>query len=757
VIALALRLLRHRPGTVLATLIALAAGVMVLTGTGALVESGLRNQPKPQLYGAADLVVAKRDITFTGKELGGDTYTATARLPEPGTMPATLVDQLRQVPGVAEVVADPTPPVAVPSPVGEKAPPAGEKSAPHPGRVEVITITESPGSDRAAVKAAVDKLAASASASAYAGNARGTVERPDLAGARDLLIQVGAAFGGYVVMLIIFVVAGTIGLSIRGRRRELALLRATGATPGQLRQLLMGEAAILGLVGSVIGIPAGLLAARWMGGQLIARGLVPADFPMAVGILAAPASALLIVLLAVTAALLAARRISAIRPAEALADAAVEPTRSGKVRLGFGLASLVGALSSSAFAVVGGGQAALAGAISMLYLLVLGVALLAPWINSRAAKMLSPILRTVWGNSGYLATRNLAANARGMATVLTALVLSVGFGGSVWFLQDNLERQTVHQLHDGTLAQYALTSSTGLPDDAAAKVRTVPGVEAATGVRHTSVIVKVFEDAEVVPAQAMDPRDAGKTADLQVKEGDLAKLGPDSVAVSEVRASSQGWKLGETVEVWLADGTPKHLKIAAIYSRGLGFGDFVLDRATVGHAPDQVLIRTSGSQAQLAEATASIPGATLVPVSELTAQTGKDLAISAWLNKLLIGVMIGYAALAAANTMVMAALARRREVAVLRLTGVTTRQIKRMVNAEQAALLGVALVIGGAIAAVTLTTVVRAVTGGAAPYVPPLGWIAVLGGATLLAMTTTVLPISRLLRKPALSQAGARE
>ncbi|MDX6282498.1 MAG: putative transport system permease protein, partial [Kribbellaceae bacterium] len=516
-IALALRLLRHRPGPVLATLIALAAGVMVLTGTGALVESGLRHQPKSELYGAADLVVAKRDITFTGKELGGDTYTATARLPEPGTMPATLVDQLRQVPGVVKVVADPTPP-------------NGEKAAPHPGRVGVITITESPDADRGAVKSAVGKLAESASAKTYAGNDKGTVERSDLAGARDLLIQVGAAFGGYVVMLIIFVVAGTIGLSIRGRRRELALLRATGATPGQLRQMLMGEAAILGLVGSVIGIPAGLLAARWMGDQLIARGLVPADYPMAAGLLAAPASALLIVLLAVTAALLAARRISAIRPAEALADAAVEPTRSGKVRLGFGLAALVGGLASSGFAVVAGGQAALGGAISMLYLLVLAVALLAPWINSRAARMLSPILRTIWGNSGYLATRNLAANARGMATVLTALVLSVGFGGSVWFLQDNLERQTVHQLHDGTLAQYALTSSTGLPDDAATKVRTIPGVEAATGVRHTSVIVRAMQDAEVVPAQAVDPTDAGKTADLQVKEGDLAKLAPGTVA-----------------------------------------------------------------------------------------------------------------------------------------------------------------------------------------------------------------------------------
>ncbi|GAA3586375.1 ABC transporter permease [Kribbella ginsengisoli] len=731
-IGLAGRLLRHRPGTVLATLIALAAGVMVMTGTGALVESGLRHQPKPQLHGAADLVVAKRDITFTGKEFGGDTYTTTTRLPEPGTMPATLVDQLRQLPGVAEAVADP--------PTSAKTP---------PGRVEVIAITEEAGADRGAVKAAVEKLAAAESAKAYAGNAKGIVERPDLAAARDLLIQVGAAFGGYVVMLIVFVVAGTIGLSIRGRRRELALLRATGATPWQLRRMLMGEAAILGGIGSVIGIPTGLLASRWMGDQLIGRGFVPADFPMGIGVLAAPAAALLIVVLAVVAALLASRRISAIRPAEALADAAVEPTRSGKVRLGFGLAALVGALSSSAFAVMGGGQAALGGAVSMLYLLVLAVALLAPWINSRAAKLLSPLLRAVWGNSGYLATRNLAANARGMATVLTALVLSVGFGGSVWFLQDNLERQTVQQVQAGTLAQYAVVSPKGLPDDAAERLSEVPGVEAATGVRRTSVIVKVMQDAEVVPAQAMDLASALKTTDLQIKEGELT---PGGVAVSQVRASSQNWKLGDTADIWLADGTPKHLKITAIYSRGLGFGDFILDRATVGQAPDEVLLRTSGSKP-----TALPESATLIPVSQLTVQTAKDLAISAWLNKLLIGVMIAYAALAAANTMIMAALARRREVAVLRLTGVTTRQVKRMVNAEQAGLLGVAVVIGGTIAAVTLTTVVRAVTGGALPYVPALGWIAVLGGATLLAMTTTILPIALLLRRPALAQAGSRE
>jgi hypothetical protein len=76
--------------------------------------------------------------------------------------------------------------------------------------------------------------------------------------------------------------------------------------------------------------------------------------------------------------------------------------------------------------------------------------------------------------------------------------------------------------------------------------------------------------------------------------------------------------------------------------------------------------------------------------------------------------------------MVMAALARRRELALLRIVGVTRRQIKNMVHAEQAGLLGVALVIGASIAAITLTLVVNALTGDPVPYVPTLGWIAVL-------------------------------
>ncbi|MET7283680.1 FtsX-like permease family protein [Kribbella sp. NPDC005582] len=722
---IALRLVRHRPGSVLATLIALIAGVTILTSMGALVESGLRPPPAPQQYVNAEIVVAKRELTITGKQLG-DPYTATVQLPEPASLPAGLATELRKVPGVERVETTP----------------AGA------GRADAFAVSVERQADRAAVTDAVDKVAGSVGATAYTGRDRALVERPDIATARGLLVQIGAAFGGYVVLLVVFVVAGTIGLSIRGRRRDLALLRATAATPGQVRRMLMAEAAVLGLAGSVIGVPAGLLASRWLGEQLVVRGFVPADYTLAIGLLAAPAAVLLIVVIALGAALLASRRLSGIRPAEALSQIAVEPARLSKVRLGFGIASLAGAISSSAVSVGAGGQAALAGAVGMLYLFVIAVALLAPWINSLTARYLAPILQAGFGTSGYLAAKNLAANARGGATVLTALVLSIGFGGSVWFLQDNVERQTVQQLAAGTLAQYTMLAPEGVSNAEVEKLRRAPGVEAVTAMRPTSVIVKVMDTLEVVPAQAIDVSDSKTTLDLKVSDGSLADVGPESIAVSATQASSRNWKVGDQADLWLGDGTVKKLRIAAIYERGLGFGDVVLSPATVGRPPTKLLIRAT------ADAVPALKGA--VPSEQSTAAVSKDLAISAWLNKLLITVMVGFAALAAANTMTMAALARRRELAVLQLAGVTTRQLKRMVRAEQAGLLGVSVLIGGAIAAVTLTAVVYALTGGAVPYVPLTGVLAILGGATLIAMATTIVPIARLLRQSALAGASTR-
>ncbi|MEU4570231.1 FtsX-like permease family protein [Micromonospora sp. NPDC023956] len=846
---LALRMLRHRIGSAVATLVALTCGVTILMSMGLLVESGLRFTPEPQRYAAADILVADRDMTVETTEFG-QTTTVTVDLPTGGTVPVALAERVRQLPDVAVVAADRSIQAVVPvqdtaqeavahgwssaaltpyqivdgdqpdttdevaidvrlataagaqlrpgdqipvlaagtvreyrvSGIVERATDGDGPSAlfftddhaaalsPDPDRAGLIGIVLARGADSAAVTAEVGRLAAESGATVHTGAKRGKLEHSEALAAADMLIQLGAVFGGYVAGLVLFVVAGTVGLAVRHRRRDLALLRAVAATPGQVRLMIVAEVAQLSIVSVVLGIPAGLWATDWVHGQLVIRGFIPHGFPLDGGALSAVAVSAATVLAAVSAALIAARRTVRIRPTEALGEAAVEPARSSRVRLVAGLVALGGGVGIGVglamFPAVVRGQAALGVATGMLFVFVLAAALLAPWINRYAARALGPVLRAVWGDSGYLAAANLRANAQGMATVLTALVLSVGFGGSIWFLQDNLQQETVAQTRDGMLAQHALVSAVGLPATAVADAREVPGVVAATGIRRTSVIVPMMGAAEPVDAQAIDPDGADQTLDLSVTQGSLADLRGETVALSTMQASSQGVDLGDQVEMWLGDGTPVSLRLVAIYDRGLAFGNVTLNRETAdGHTPtdldDQVLIRTEPGNGETPAGLAGLveryPGSGLTETRVIDAQLATDLALSAWLNKLLIGIMVGYAALAAANTMIMAALARGRELALLRLVGVTTRQVKRMVHAEQVGLLGTSLLIGGAIAAVTLVSVVRMLTGQLVPYVPPLGWVSIIGGTTLLALVTTVAPISALLRTPPVDSIGIKE
>jgi putative ABC transport system permease protein len=636
---------------------------------------------------------------------------------------------------------------------------------PRPGGFAAIGVLAEPGADRSAVLAAVRRVAADGGAQTFVDGDRGLVEQPEAVAARSLSVQAGSAFGGYAAMIIIFVVAGTVGLSVRHRRRDLALLRAIAATPGQIRQLILGEVGLLSLLAAVVGVPAGLAATAWTRNALVDRGFVPDSFVLSGGALSGLAVTGAVAIVALTSAWIAALRTTRIRPTEALGEAAVERALGGKVRVVSGLVSLASAVSLIGLAGATSGTTALGAATGMLYLFVLAVALLAPWINQAAARVLTPVLQKIWGSSGYLAAANLRANARGMVAVLTALVLSVGFGGTVWFLQDNLQRQTVTQSNDGTLAQHALVGGAGLPAAATAAARKIPGVVAATGVRRTSVIVPTSLEPLAVVAQGIDPVGADQTMDLGVREGSLAELRADTVAVSQAQARDSDWKLGGNAKLWLGDGTPVTLRVVAIYDRGWGFGDVTLSTAALaGHTAtgldDHVLIRTAPDAAvdpALAELARAYPASGVISADRLTGELAEDLAVSSWLNKLLIMVLVGYAVLAAGNTLIMAALARSRELSLLRLVGVTRGQVKRMVHAEQAGLLGVALAIGTAIAAVTLTSVVYAISGERIPYVPAWGAIVIVGGTIALALIATMLPIGRVLRTPPVEGIGIRE
>src|SRR6185437_5067169 len=209
----------------------------------------------------------------------------------------------------------------------------------HPGLVDAIGVLAGPGFDVARLRAA-----AGGGAQVLTGGARGAAEYPELERSRTTLIPVTAAFGGLAMFIAIFVVAGTLGLSIQQREREIALMRAVAATPGQIRRMIAWEAAIVALVGSAAGIWPGIVLGRFIAHGLMSHGITPPNDVLRYDWLPAAAAIVGGVATALFAVLAAGRRAARVSPTLALTDAAAEPRLLGPGRIIGGLVALAAAV-----------------------------------------------------------------------------------------------------------------------------------------------------------------------------------------------------------------------------------------------------------------------------------------------------------------------------------------------------------------------------------------------------------------------------
>ena len=297
---------RGRLGTFTGALIALFASAVLVMAGGMMLESALRAHPPVERYAAATAVVTGQQIVGTDHDVP---------LGERARVSSALVARIAAVGGVRAAIADVAVPALLggrsavvhgwgsavltpyvlsagrsparpdevvtgyPAALGSKLQLASTEAARtvtvvgvarprhavrrqaaifltdaqaarlagHPGTVDAIGVLTAPGFDASRLRAAAH------SAVVLTGAARGRAEYPELQEAKTKLIAVTASFGGLALFIAIFVVASTMGLSIQQREREIALLRAVAATPGQVRRMIAWEATIIAVVGSAAG------------------------------------------------------------------------------------------------------------------------------------------------------------------------------------------------------------------------------------------------------------------------------------------------------------------------------------------------------------------------------------------------------------------------------------------------------------------------------------------------------------------------
>lgn len=565
--------------------------------------------------------------------------------------------------------------------------------------------------------------------------------------------------------LTVFVVSSTVGFAVDERRRELAVLRLAGLTPGQTRRILLAEALLAGLVGAAAGTVLGValtFVQRFLLGSL---GTLPADMATP----QRPAVLLLDLAVAVVVVVLgargAARRATRTGPLEALRQDEA-PARVMTWRR-WATALVAGALTA-----VQVFFAATTGGMLVPLLLGLGIVLtgsvalsrLSPLLVPQVARLLTPLARR--SVVAELAVASLRDSVRRTASVAAPMIVLVSL---VMGLQGILDTQTAAQRVEADALIEADLVASGSHLDLEA-LRAVDGVQVAAPQTTLPSRVRLVRDGTTTPALgtvvAVDPDLYRATHRQEPTSGSVEALGPDSIVLGPGLDGTVVRGPYDEIVLALPGGDVNLAEAARLEETIAGTDGFYVDRSIVPadllEGPTDVLVQLAPGADEAAVATAlREAGATTVepPGAPRGDQGTKDRE-----NRGVMAAVIGlgslYSLISVLSTVAMAGAQRRAEFATLRLAGVSTGQTRRaaVLEAGAAALIGLALGAGAAVLAlVGLWVATARVYGDPVVAIP---W-ALLGGLSLLLGAFVALVADRstcaALRVPPVQALGARE
>jgi putative ABC transport system permease protein len=623
----------------------------------------------------------------------------------------------------------------------------------HPGTVDAIGLRIEPGADLGQVLHEVGEALRGTGAAVLTGDDRGLAEFAGAARAGEDLIVLAAVFGGMAISVALFVVATTLGLSIQQRQRELALLRAIGTTPGQLRRMVLGEAVVTSVfattLGSLLGVPFG----QWLFDRLAGRGVVPSAMEFSSGwvpMVVAVGSALLITLVA---GLVAGRRAARARPTEALVEASLQRRWLSPVRLILAVLCFGGGIALFVVTVtVMTGPIAASTAGPSVLLWAIGLALVGPGVTRVLLAVVRVPVRLLTGIPGYLATLNTRTRTVRMAAVVVPIMLATGTATANIYLQTTTVAVAKEAYAESLRADLVLTSATGgLAPDLVDEVRRVPGVAAAAEFAGTTAFVAAPYDSSQSedgwPVQGISADGAARTTAVRLTEGSLEDLRGDTVVLPVEQAAALDREVGEGITMRMGDGAEVDVRIVGLYPAREGFAtllmpaDLVAAHTTAG-LPAQILVSAEPGLAPdvLARELAGLaPGVAVADRAAVTAEFAEQQEIGAWINYLMAGMIIAYTGISMVNSVVMATTARRREFGLQRLTGTTRGQVLGMMAVEALMTAVIGIVLGTIVTAATLLPFTLVTDGSVVPSGPIWIYLSVIGTATVLTLGATLL------------------
>nr|AGZ94512.1 ABC transporter integral membrane protein [Streptomyces sp. WM6368] len=562
-----------------------------------------------------------------------------------------------------------------------------------PGRYTSIDLSAVPGTDAAELSRRVAAVLPADRAEATTGSA--------LAAQQSVLVdtitrgneKLSLVFAGVALFIGSFLIVNTFTMLVARRTREIALLRAIGATRRQVVRSLLWEAALLGLFASALGFVLGLGIASVLPELLSTTQEELPRGPLVIGPLPVVAALAVGVGVTVLAAWLPSRRAARIAPVEAMRTAGQPPTATASRVRGAagGLLLVLGAglllsLSGAKDASEGNLQSAMFGCA----LLVVAVIVLAPLLAVPVIG-LSGRLTGRLGIAGRLAHRNALRDPRRTAATASALMVSTALVAGLAVIGHSSGRALDRQAAAGLSADYVIsthTSTTGIDPAAVQRVAETPGVRTATAVSDSTL----FIGGGVRQISGVDPAAAASVMKLDFVSGSLKDLGPGRIALSRTLARESGVSTGGHVNA-RTGGPGQDLKrrtVVGVYEDNPTARDALGLRAEVGRSGfdpgsvQRVLVRADGAATKdrLRTATGNNPLLKVQDRDELVQEAAGSLSTLLTLTYGLLALGDVIAVLGIMNTLAMSVSDRTREIGVLRAIGMDRAGIRRMIRLE---------------------------------------------------------------------------
>jgi putative ABC transport system permease protein len=516
------------------------------------------------------------------------------------------------------------------------------------------------------------------------------------------------AFGMVSIFVGAFIIFNTLSITVAQRIRELAMLRTVGASRRQVMRSVVGEAAVMGVLGTIVGILFGFAIAKGLQAVMTAAGL---DLPK-VGTVFEARTAIVAAIVGIGVTILAsiapALRATRIEPVAALREGAELPlTKAGKrlPKIGFGITVL--GIVAVIYGNFGSGMSfgermPFIGLGS--FLLFIGIALLSPKFVRPLASVLGRPAESIGGAAGVLARRNTERKPGRTAATAAALMIGIALVTFVAVLAAAVK----HSAEDGIKSQvsradYVISANDNwspVTKEAKDAAKSVPGVLAVQGIREDNAKAGKSK----VRVDGVNTGQIDKTFSYTWKDGSsdaaLSQLDGNGAILLSDFAKKHHYTVGSPITLTAQSGGKTNLKVVGLLDakmNGLYLAEVTVSNPTFAkhfHADgDRFAFIKGGSLPDLKNALAAYPAAKVT-----TTSTFVDDQLS-WMASMLaiLYVLLAFAVIVSlfgiVNTLALSVVERTREIGMLRAVGMTRRQTRRMVRHESivTALIGATL------------------------------------------------------------------